>query len=319
MRHELAQQEHPPARIEAEPRTPQLGEPMQWRLTAHHPAWARVTLADEDFISADPETRSEGADTSLSWFVLRGPEKLTVPPAEGIGLARTTWTWTVLGLEPGEWQVPAPVLLDAAGEPLTVEVDTVEVSGELAENEDVPRALPGFHEPPPAVAPIQVGPAVGALLLALLLVILVLRMRSKRPAPVVVVRPLDRLDEVERSWQASERADARGLYFELTRLAREATDAVAGPEPVGPQLITVAQSDEEWLAQVSEHLAVEDREALAELLQAAQAVKYGFAQPTPFAVDHCLADVRALLARLERAATTAGSVDAARDAHGETA
>ena len=118
------------ARWSMVPTEARIGQPTRWSLALEHDSADRVLSPPKEFSSGTTQI-----------LVTEGPRVATVPDSRG--RARTTMTWTVLGVEPGEAKGPViDVSLESGIEIEWVEAPGLRVLGELAPDEDRPRPLP---------------------------------------------------------------------------------------------------------------------------------------------------------------------------------
>jgi len=251
---------------------------------------AADVFADLSAALADPE-RLDGSWVS---FGALPPEPSWRDPADP-NRRVSRQRWRLASLEPGARTLPALVAEVLAGSGVSLDPPQVDVVGVLAEGEDAPRPLAGF--PDSFGAGVDDGPSfvgralpflVGAGLLGALLAFVFLRRREGRERREVPKAPLERLAELEVGLET--RGPATTLAG-LSGLVREALGARAVPAcPSGA-------SDEEWLAAVRARaeLGRDSVADLEDLFARSEAVKYGGARPTRWALDETFALARRLL------------------------
>lgn len=281
------------ARVDVEPRTAEIGQPLTLILTATHAPRARLELPSAEELL--PE------DASASWILLETGPELTTPHPRSDELHLTVARWEIASLEPGERAFPFPDVRWTDGARAgfaTFEAPTVTVAAALAEGEDAPRPALGFRDPVFEPAPLSDLPLYvlgGFGLLVAFVVWRIARRFGKRPADErqVVLRPRARLESLER---ASEPAHVRERYFDIARLVREVVDE-AGNVDRG------ALTDEEWLdaVRVTGRISDANQCQLRELLAECESVKYAQKEPTGWALEDTLKEARALAAGLESA------------------
>ena len=274
-------QDPPSARWEVLPSELAIGQPARARLVVEHVPAQRPDLGALELALDD------------SWLVLDPGAPVTV--AGPAGRATSERTWTFFSLEPGAREWPALRVPLAGGQELEVAPVSLAVSGELAQGEDAPRPMPGFHAIDERAGPLR--PAhwlVVALALTLLAAGFVARRRRGRragsapPAP----GPLERLAGLRPAdWTAA--GAASDYAFGLSGLLHEV--AARGVEGLAR-----GASDEELVAWLRERggRSAGDLDALAALFERCAAIKYGGERPTRFALDDLARGGEELLARL---------------------
>lgn len=264
--------------LSVEPAEARIGEPLAWTLRATHDRGRRVLARDLDLALDD------------SWVVVEGPAARARRLASGETL--TEVRWTVLSLEPRASHVAALEVPFDVGPAGSVEGEPFTVLGELAEGEDAPRPLPGFHtveERTGPVRPRHLG--AGAALFAVLAGGWLFARRGRaraEPEPT----ELERFAGLDRTGR-DDPARVRALMYELSALLR-----IAAERRLGESL--AARSDEEWVAAARASGRLPDAlvDELERVLAECAAVKYAGARPTRFAVDDVLRRAEALLSEL---------------------
>ena len=302
---EAAPQEAAPqesgARWRVEPARVAIGQPCTWRLELDHAAQRRPLVAEVDL------------ELDRSWLVVEGPRRVTRDAGQGRAL--TELRWTVLSLEPGERALPALEVFLDDGTGLAPNPAALVVEGELAQGEDGPRPMPGFHalqERTSPVRPRHLLWTLAALLAGAAGWVALTRSRRDRDGPEP--SPLERFGRLDRDPGQDPEA-LRPLMVELSRLLRRAgEERLDAPRP--------AATDEEWIATLraaGRHPArlVDDLEVL---LADCAAVKFAGARPTRFAVQDTLERAETTLRALAQPEPlpAVGSGEA-REARGEVA
>ncbi|MCB9913694.1 MAG: hypothetical protein H6828_00935 [Planctomycetes bacterium] len=154
----LALAGEPVGTARVEPAQVHMGEPFEVTIEVEH--------------DADRAPVFDAPDPGDDWWLEREARRATLPLADAPGRARTTLTYRLAGIRPGEHELALPpARVEGEGGPQLVElpVTKVSIAGELAEGEDAPRPLKGFRAAPPEPpAPrwrALLGLALGALLL----------------------------------------------------------------------------------------------------------------------------------------------------------
>jgi len=260
----------------------EVGEPFDATLVVRHAADERVEV-DEDALAGD-----------ASWVEL-APGRLSAVHAEGA--ARVTQiVWSLASLEPGERDLPIPIVwrvgADGARRPVSVAAQSSRFVGVLGEAEDEPRAPLGFRPLEPELESSNATAAYLGGAVALLLGVLAwtfLRRRKREPtvAPPSALEQLSQLAERD----LESREAVRDAYYRLTMLLRREVDARANSQ-------RTALTDAEWIAAAANELPAEAARELAAVLRDAEGVKYGGAHPTHWAARESLAQARRVLESL---------------------
>jgi hypothetical protein len=288
--------EHVRARLECEPASAAIGEPVEWTLTVEHPASIAVKLPEKDPLPDD------------SWVSL-GDRRVMHEAAAG-GEERTRVRWRVMSLAAGSRALPEiEVDYDEDGSAHTVRTapQVLDVRGELAADEDAPRPMKGFRPPPPGAEGALHWPWIAALMIGVFAIAIWIFRRSRRkPAPILAATPLDRLAELEREI-AADAENLRRVAFGVSTLLRGAIDDfLREPRP--------GLTDIDWIARIEndERVPLGVRKSTARLLGDFEPVKYALRVPTRFAVDEILRDARGALEALSLAPRPESPPEAAR-------
>jgi len=289
-----AQADEVRAQWRCEPEAVALGEPFELFLELFHPASVSAHELTTGTLALDE-----------SWVVFG---ELPVSSAAGDGgEVRTRRAWRVASLEPGERALAEALSKLALSERVTrIQVGDarVEVSGVLAEGEDAPRPLREFPDGFGGRDEASEGPGwvgwigLGTVLLACAGGVLAWRRRRARSSAARPATALERLGELERSFEPGRGSE--GCY-ELTRLLRAAGDGLR-------QKARGGLTDEEWLAEITASLDV-PRNAVSELtavFERAGRVKYAGEAPTPWSMQETFQRARTALEVLVAGASPAG-------------
>ena len=276
------------ARFGCEPGRVEVGEPFALVLELSHPAGVDVFDLGRVELELDD-----------SWVVLNLVRHPSEPDPADTARRITRRVWTVASLEPGERRLAeslTPLVADERIRSVDVGAAMVEVVGLLGPGEDAPRPLRGFPPgfgsgPETAASPWRWA----ALALAALLWAAVgawvwrwlRRSRARRGASGPA--PLERL-ELLGDERPGDVDALRRQHYELTQLVRDAMDQRLGSELAG-------LTDAEWMraVQARPNLPAGLKTELAAVLERAEAVKYGRAIPTSWAVDETLGHARRAL------------------------
>jgi hypothetical protein len=251
----------PTARLFPQPLQAEIGQPVLWTLEVRHAANTRVS------VGAAPEL-------DQSWVLLDGPR--TSSSEAGFRIV-----WEALSLEAGLRTLPVPEL-GWQNQPLSVTAEPLAVRGELAAEEDAPRALRGAIDAgPDSQTPIWLtGLALGAALL-LVLAALWWRARARRQPAPRAPSPEQQLQWL-RERAASGAVAPRDAVYALTQLLRAALDAREGRH-------RAALTDAQWAMDVGEPWAA--------LLARAESIKYAGIEPSPLLLGELLDRAAAELGR----------------------
>ena len=278
------------ARLDLDPESAEIGQPVTVVLTVSHPSEIEVEWPEEDALLPDD-----------SWVFFRALGTLTTKDPEANGRSLSFARWEVASLEPGARELALADLRWTDGSKAgyaTLEPRTVSIAAALAEGEDVARAPRGFRDPELTASAAARWPwFVGG---ALLVVILLLALRRRKPSTTAADVPQrsarERLDTLPK---AEETSAVRETYFELSKLVREVCDGAFGESHAG-------KTDEEWLEAVAQHgVPAELTDELAALMRRCEEVKYGMGTPTQWALGESIESARALATRVEAHAKTA--------------
>jgi hypothetical protein len=291
------------ARLEIEPASAEIGEPVRWTLVVEHPSRAKFALPD-------------WKELPREWALVETLGVRRDADANNSDRTITRASWRLMPLDAGDVAVPEIKLdVEEGGEHQLVAVTTpkLAVSHALQEGEDAPRASKGFRPAPivPSWSLRGIASALGVLLVLAVAAFVVWKRSKKGPIAVAVATPLERLAELARRAQAEPEA-AREVVFALTATVRDAVDAFcAEPRPSAPDAL--------WMARVEndERVPAGVRSVAKRLLADAERVKYAQESPTRFALDAALEDARNALEALARTPRPAPSAPAA--ASGEAA
>jgi len=272
------------ARLACDPPSAAIGEPVEWTLTVEHPREITVKLPAKDPLPDD------------TWVLLDA--RRVTNDVEPSGLARTRAVWRVMSLASGARALPEiEIDFDDGGAPqkVTTAPLALDVRSDLAD-EDAPRAMKGFREPPPGSEGALHWPWIAALFVGLIAIALWIWRRSRRtPSAIVRATALDRLAALEREIAAGTDAGRR-VTFDVSALLREAIDEFVS-EP------RAALTDADWIARVEtdERIPAGVRSAVARMLCEFEQVKYALRVPTRFAVEEIVRDAKRALEALASA------------------
>ncbi len=258
-------------RLDIEPTTADIGQPVTLILTAEHVPSFEVELPK----SVLPDD---------SWMLYEDAKKVTLPHPNRDGMSLTVVRWEIASLDSGERAIEFPDVRwsDGNSAGLTeVEAPKLNVYATLVEGEDEARPALMFREPTFAEPRIRNWPwVVGALAGVVLLAVLLRFKRKAKPTEKLALSPRESLAALE---SRSGELGIRATYFELSRLVRSALDE-GGTDCAG-------LTDEEWLAvrETDARSSKEECEALAALFERCQEVKYAQAEPTRWALEEALA------------------------------
>ena len=221
------------------------------------------------------------------WEVVDGPRRR--PFADG-----SAWVWTVLALEPGERELPAPDLQLDDGSLLAVAPAALGIAAELGPEEDAPRPYPELRSIAERTSPVRPRHLGWGLLAAIALLVawLLLRRQLRRRGAEREPTELERFRGIDRGGLA-EGAQARLVAFELSELLRSAAERALDLE-------LVAHTDEEWSAalRADGRLPADLVDDLEGLLAHCTEVKFARVQPTRFALEELLTSTEKTLGRL---------------------
>ena len=257
-------------RLDVEPLTAEIGQPVTLILTAEHVPSFEVELPK----SVLPDD---------SWMLYEDAKKITLPHPSREGMSLTVVRWEIASLDSGERAIEFPDVRwsDGSSAGLTeLEAPKLTVAATLAEGEDEARAALTFREPEFAEPRIRNWPGVLGGIAGLALIAALLRLKRKaKPAEKLALSPRESLAALE---SRSGELGIRATYFELSRLVRSALDE-GGEDFAG-------LTDEEWLAarEADARSSKEECAALAALFERCQEVKYAQAEPTRWALDEAL-------------------------------
>jgi len=271
-----------------DPPAAEVGQPVKWTLRVEHELGARF---DWEGLMDSFEAGLDG-----SWTLFDRSGVLTRALEDGGGRARSQVEWTVASLEPGARELPG-LTFQIGNETIEIAPATVEVRGVLAEGAETHRPAIGFREVSEAPASSLLPTLVIAGLVALLAAGLWLRRRRGGKALAVAPpRAADRLRARLDDWRSvvpRTPNEIREVHYELSELLRSGVDDSLGEDRRG-------LSDDEWIADLERRQALSAtmRADLARLLTAAGGIKYGGAEPSPWAVEENLAAAERFRAQL---------------------
>lgn len=246
------------ARLMPVPGSVQIGQPVEWRLQVSHAPDTRVAVG-------------EAQEWDRTWVLLDGPA--TTFDEQGFVVR-----WQAISLEAGLRTPPLPALR-WKDQPLEVETSTLEVRGELALEEDAPRALREAPLIEAAAARHWMAWTVGALVL-LTALILWWRARARRELPIRPPSAAEQLQSLREQALAGS-LSARDAIYAWTRLVRSSLDARSGVD-------RSARTDEEWAREVGEPWVTH--------FARAESIKYAGGEPSRFLLSELLDAAQAHLA-----------------------
>ena len=276
------------ATLSAEPKEVEVGEPITFELEIHHP---------RELVPILP-----GTDLGLGphWVVLEELGTVTEPSPDQInelGFWITRKRWLVMSLA-SSMKLPSMEIFFGEGEgALSVLTSEGELSVKtvLGQGDQFPRASKGFRDvqgslesESPAwwliASLVTLGLALGWWLFG--------RKQAKAQAPVEVPA-LEQLASMERDLPDDLQA-LQALHYRLTSLVREATDKRMGQSNAGT-------TDTEWLQHLRSGSGLDEEveRQLAQVIEAAETVKYAGVRPSRYAVEETLKAARGALEGLQ--------------------
>ncbi len=274
------------ASLKAMPQQVSIGQPVVWTLSVEH--------ASGDGLPAEVEAPLNVKD---DWALLEGPQVTTESLANG--RARTDVQWTYFSLRPGR-RTPADYTLTLKrGAPLKVEVQSIEVLGELEEDEQAPREMAPLRE-------IEAGSSGhGALWVGAGLVVILAALLwrwSRRGGPSVAVATQTPVWKSLKEAQVSDDAQvARQRLFDWHRDLRSGVDRALGED-------RGALTDGDWLTQARSTNGADGFpwEPLQAVLDELEQLKYQEPLPGRLTLQEVCTRVQDLAAGLERQESGAG-------------
>ena len=260
-----------------EPEVVAIGEPFTLAIDVEHPAGGRVTFEVEDL------------DLPDTWWIEEPRRVVSLALDDEPGRKFSRARWRLAGIEPGEHALPLGGLvyhIDGMRNTREVPAALITLRGELAEGEDLPRSLAGFHEPPTGGKTSLPWRWVFYPLFGMLIGLILWGLRrskeiveSRGPSPLQSLSALDPCDETMQ----------RQSFFVLSRAVRETFDRELGAQLDG-------LTDEEWI-EANDDWAGDGNarfERAALFLRSCERVKYGAETPTRWAVEEALKEAREL-------------------------
>ncbi|MCP5021015.1 MAG: hypothetical protein GY930_04480 [bacterium] len=276
------------ASLTVEPKEVHIGQPVVWTLSVEH--------ATGDGLPAEI---AAPLNIKENWVLRDGPQTLTETLANG--RMRTDVQWTYFSLRPGSRTPSDYALTLKRGAPLKVELQSLQVLGELEPGEEAPREMAPIRE-------IEAGPSghgalwLGAGFVAILA--LVLWRFSRRRASVEVAAAPETVWKGLKEAQVSQDAQtARQSLFDWHRDLRAGVDSALDMD-LG------ALTDGDWFARLrtAQAAGTYPLDEMQNVLEELEQLKYQEPLPGQLTLNEVCTRVQALAATLEQKQGTGGQV-----------